>query len=77
LVKRTRIWINNGREISLRDIAIASADIWQVNQPAEGMNILRGSLRAGTAGRDCSWQVDGVAEIQVGTTLNPFQTLDN
>jgi len=66
LIKRTRIWINAGRDISVRDLCIANADPLQVDRLIEGANLLNGSIYAGMAGRESSWNVDGVSQVQVG-----------
>jgi hypothetical protein len=70
LIKRTRIWVNAGREISVREIQIMTADIWQGAPLAEGVNYLKGSIKAGGVGHESSWRVDGVSEVQVTRFLS-------
>lgn len=69
LLKRTRIWTNGRRETNVRNVTIASGEQLRINTSTEGVCVLKGVIRAGAAGRECSWQLDGVAEVQVSPQL--------
>jgi hypothetical protein len=67
LLKRTRIWYNGRREIRVRNVRIASGEQLRIDTSTEGVCVVKGVIRAGTTGRECSWQLYGVAEVQVST----------
>lgn len=72
LVKRTRLYTANGRSNS-RDILISSAEMLRIKENADGATLLRGVIKAGSAGRETSWTIEGSTEVQVSQrTLTTF-----
>lgn len=65
LIKRTRLYRRGGRDISTRDVSIAAAEVLQIEDWSERVALVRGEIQAGSAGEECSWRVDGIAEVQV------------
>ncbi|KAJ8456431.1 hypothetical protein ONZ45_g18723 [Pleurotus djamor] len=62
LVKRVQLWRKGVPEPIIRDTTLASAHLRFINEYSEGITLLRGSVRAGAEGKECSWCVKGVAE---------------
>jgi hypothetical protein len=65
LLKRVQLRRKGLRDVVSRDTTIATASMEDHNEYAEGVSLLRGEIQAGRAGRETSWRVDGVAEVQV------------
>jgi hypothetical protein len=65
LIKRTRISRLGGTEIAVREISIGRADIRNVKEPADGITHLSGVIPAGKPGRENSWKVYSMADVQV------------
>jgi hypothetical protein len=65
LIKRTRISRLGGAEIAVREISIGRADIRNVKEPADGITHLSGVIPAGKPGRENSWKVYSMADVQV------------
>jgi hypothetical protein len=64
LVKRTRLYDNNGKT-DTRDILLSSGEFQGITETTEGVTLLRGTIKAGSAGRESSWQIEGTIEVQV------------
>jgi hypothetical protein len=69
LLKRVQLWQTSRRDVVSCDTVIATADMQDDKEYAEGINLLRGVIQAGLEGRETSWRVEDVAEVQV-TLLN-------
>lgn len=65
LVKRTRLWINNGKMGSKHDAAIGNADVLNVDESHEGVSTLVCELRSALSSTIASWSITDVAEQQV------------
>lgn len=67
LVKRTRLWMKNGKLGNANDYLIGNADKLNVNESHEGVASLVCELRslAGLSSRVASWSVADIAEQQV------------
>jgi len=70
LLKRTRIWTNGGRDINVRHLHLGSGKPLWLYDSTKGVNVLNGVIQAGAAGRECSWRVHGVAEVQVSPCIS-------
>jgi hypothetical protein len=64
LVKRTTLYETNGK-MNFRDILVSTGEMQGIVETTEGVTLLRGIIKAGLAGRERSWQVATVAEVQV------------
>ena len=67
LIKRTRVSRLGGLEIAMREISIGRADIRNIKEPVAGVTHLSGVIPAGKPGRESSWKVYGMADVQVST----------
>ena len=65
LLKRTRLQGSAGR-VSVRHVLIATGEVQQIKESSQGVTLLRGVIQAGQAGREGSWKVEGMVEVQVG-----------
>ncbi len=65
LVKRTRLWVNNGKMGSKHDSRIGNADIHRVDDSHEGVTTVFCDLRSALCSTVASWRVTDVAEQQV------------
>lgn len=68
-IKRTRIWRDGGREISVREVPLAGAQLRHIDELVEGFSLVTGVIQAGNAGRERSWGVDGMIEVQVSASM--------
>ncbi|TFK42767.1 hypothetical protein BDQ12DRAFT_719611 [Crucibulum laeve] len=64
LLKRILVWRKGGSEPVHRDTLAASATLRYGREYKEGVNLLRGDMRAGDMGRESSWRIEDVAELQ-------------
>lgn len=62
LVKRTKIWLNAGRQISVRERPISSVDEFCMRDLEEGSRFMMMNLPLGQAGCESSWKVEGSVE---------------
>jgi len=63
LFQRIRVlW--NGEPTNLRNTKISTGEVQLICQPTEGVAMLSGVIPAGTAGREYSWRMDEVIEVQ-------------
>lgn len=65
LVKKRRIWVTGGRQISIRETQLASAVPIGRIECNDGEGFLSFRLEAGAAGRESSWAVEGALEVSV------------
>jgi hypothetical protein len=65
LIKRTRINRPSGAEIAVQEMSIGRADIRNIKEPADGITHLSGVIPAGKPGRENSWKVYSMADVQV------------
>jgi hypothetical protein len=65
LIKRTRISRLSGMEIAVQEIPISRADIRNIKEPVDGITHLSGVIPAGKPGRENSWKVYSMADVQV------------
>lgn len=74
MIKRIRLWKNgDGKgDPIVRDIGLSTAHPTHVSEYMEGVTLFRGHVDAGSAGRETSWKVDGVAEVHVSLTQFDF-----
>jgi len=65
LIKRTRLCRIGSDEVAVREISVGTADIRNIREPTDGITYLSGIIQAGKAGRESSWKVIGMADVQV------------
>jgi hypothetical protein len=65
LIKRTRINRLGGLEIAMREATIGRADIRNIKETVAGITHLSGVMQAGKPGRESSWKVYAMADVQV------------
>jgi hypothetical protein len=65
LLKRSSFASKTGRDACIEDEEVALAELREVPQSSEGVSIFRGKVRAGEAGREYSWGIKSIAEVQV------------
>lgn len=64
LLKRLIVRAKRSQELIQRDTCISSAELCTSKEFAEGVRLLRGNIRAGTAGGEASWRVEDIIEVQ-------------
>ncbi|THH32985.1 hypothetical protein EUX98_g1176 [Antrodiella citrinella] len=64
LVKRRKVWINEGRQISVREVVVEKVTELHVNSMLEGTMYLTAELTGGQHGTECSWGILGYAAIE-------------
>lgn len=77
LIKRTRITRCGGLETAMREITVGRADIRSIKETVAGVTHLRGVIQAGKPGRENSWNVYAMADVQyiVRTTIHPPKSM--
>jgi len=77
LIKRTRINRLGGLEIAMREICVGRADIQNIKEPVDGMVYLSGIIPAGRPGRESSWKVYAMVDVQyvVRATVYPPKSM--
>ncbi|KAF9456137.1 hypothetical protein BDZ94DRAFT_1327182 [Collybia nuda] len=76
LLRRLRITKGALAETIQRDTVLSSSQVRHAKEYTEGVNILRGSIQAGSAGGESSWQIQGVSvEYVLRATLRPPENL--
>ena len=65
LVKRTKFWINNGRQSTKNDSTLCSADILGIDESREGVCVINCELPLNRFPLQQSWAVENVSLIQV------------
>lgn len=68
LLRRLQIAKGALAETIQRDTVISSLQVRHAKEYTEGVNILRGSIEAGTAGGESSWRLEDVS-VEVNTFL--------
>ncbi|GLB35143.1 hypothetical protein LshimejAT787_0207080 [Lyophyllum shimeji] len=64
LLKRLIVRAKNGEELIQRDTFISSADLRTSKEFTEGVLLFRGTIQAGTAGGEASWQIEDIVQVQ-------------
>ncbi|TCD65417.1 hypothetical protein EIP91_002716 [Steccherinum ochraceum] len=64
LIKRKKVWINEGRHISIREIIVEKVKELRVNSMLEGVLYLTMDLQAGEHGAECSWGIPGYMTVE-------------
>jgi hypothetical protein len=59
--------------VSLRHVLVATGEVQQIREYSHGVTLLRGVIQAGLAGRERSWQIKGVAEVQASNSSQYYQ----
>jgi len=65
LIKRTRISRLDGLETASQEISIGRADMRNIKEPIDGVAHVSGVIPAGKPGRENSWKVYAMADVQV------------
>ena len=63
LVKITRI--KAYEKTSLKEVVLAAGEVYDSEEPGNGMQVLRGELGNGAPGCELSWSAAGVVEVRV------------
>jgi len=73
LIKRKKVWINEGRQISVREMVVEKVGEFRVNSMQEGTMYLSTELPAGHHGAECSWGILGhmVVEYVIRVIVRP------
>jgi len=77
LIKRTRLCRIGSDEVAVREISVGTADVRNIREPTDGITYLSGIIQAGKAGRESSWKVIGMADVQyiIRTVIKPPKTI--
>ncbi|KAJ3572804.1 hypothetical protein NP233_g2840 [Leucocoprinus birnbaumii] len=77
LLRRLNVWKKGAAEVIQRDSVLTSATLRYGREYQEGITFLRGEIRAGDQGKEVSWSLDAVAEVQyvLRVMLRPPTTL--
>ncbi|KAF8894413.1 hypothetical protein BD779DRAFT_1435077 [Infundibulicybe gibba] len=70
LLKRVSLWRKGHTDPVHTDELISSAQLRYQKEYMEGITLLRGVIQAGTEGRENSWKIDDVAEVQYILRVN-------
>lgn len=65
LFRRLNVWKKGSSEVLQRDDIVSSSALKFGREYSEGVWLLRGDIKAGDQGKEVSWILDGVAEVQV------------
>lgn len=65
LIKRKKIWISGGRQVSVREQLVAKAEEFHINDFEEDSRYMAMEIQAGKFGSECTWIVDGMAAMEV------------
>jgi len=79
LIKRTRISRFGGLETAMQEISVGCADIRNIKEVAAGVTHLSGVIQAGRPGRENSWKIYAMADVQyiVRTIIQPPKSMIN
>lgn len=69
LVKRKKIWVNGGRQISVREQLVYKAETFRMSELSECEKYLSLQLKAGEPGSEYSFKVPGAIEVEVNLPL--------
>jgi len=77
LIKRTCISRLSGLETAIREISVGCADIRNIKEVATGVTRLSGVIQAGRPGRENSWKISAMANVQyiVRTIIQPPKSM--
>ncbi|EKM82854.1 hypothetical protein AGABI1DRAFT_68854 [Agaricus bisporus var. burnettii JB137-S8] len=64
LFRRLNVWKKGSSEVLQRDDIVSSSALKFGREYSEGVWLLRGDIKAGDQGKEVSWILDGVAEVQ-------------
>ncbi|KAG6832719.1 hypothetical protein H0H92_012291 [Tricholoma furcatifolium] len=64
LLRRVNLRGIGGGALVQRDTPLSSADFQTSKEFTEGVKLLRGDIRAGTAGGEASWQIEDIIQVQ-------------
>ena len=64
-MKRKKIWVNGGRQISVREQLVHKAETFRMSELSECEKYLSMHLTAGDSGSEYSFKVDGAIEVEV------------
>ncbi|KAH8108156.1 hypothetical protein BXZ70DRAFT_1003557 [Cristinia sonorae] len=64
LVKRKKVWVSEGRQISVKELAVGRVSDLHVNSMVEGAMYLTMELQAGEVGTELSWSVPGFIDVE-------------
>jgi hypothetical protein len=59
-------------ELVRKDVVLATAALRYAREYEEGVALLRGQVHAGAQGKEVSWGVDGIIEVQVSSCRHAF-----
>jgi hypothetical protein len=65
LLKRSSFASKTGRDACIEDVQVGLAVLREAPQSSEGVSIYQGKVKAGEAGKEYSWGIKGIAEVQV------------
>ena len=51
----------------MQEVSVGRADIQNIKEPVDGVTHLKGSIQAGKQGRESSWKVYSMADVQVSS----------
>jgi hypothetical protein len=66
LLRRLNVWKKGSGEVLSYDTVLTSAKLKYAREYKEGITLLKGEIKAGDQGKEASWSLDSVAEVQVG-----------
>lgn len=75
LIKRTRLSRLGGLEVAMREVSVGRADIQNIKESGDGVTHLSGVILAGKDGREYSWKIYTLADVQV--SLKPVEPRRN
>lgn len=64
-MKRKKLWVNGGRQISVREQLVHKAETFRITELSECEKYLSLQLKVGEPGRESSFKVDGAIEVEV------------
>ncbi|EMD38565.1 hypothetical protein CERSUDRAFT_82841 [Gelatoporia subvermispora B] len=64
LVKRKKLYVDNGRRISVREQSLSHAEVLLVGDSQEGHVKIKAQVQTGEAGKEMSFRVDGAVAVE-------------
>ncbi|KAL4250431.1 hypothetical protein ABKN59_003339 [Abortiporus biennis] len=64
LVKKKKMWISQGREISVKEVLVSKATEFRMGDLREGTRYLTMEMQAGEPGYESSWMLDGSVGVE-------------
>jgi hypothetical protein len=65
LLQRLNVWKKGTVEVIQQDTVLTSATLRYGQEYQEGVALLKGEIKAGDQGKEVSWSLDTIAEVQV------------